>query len=71
MLHSTGKFFNRESIQYVLSGEPRAAGLHHTVPDFLHVGGVVRIGANDDFDAALLSHAEMAVAQVEPIGICI
>ena len=56
-------------VEHVVFCEPGAAQLPDAVAHFLHVAGVVRVGVDGDFAAQLFCQAQVAVAEVEPVGV--
>src|ERR1700681_2107766 len=69
MLHRLGKFLRRQGVQDIVFGEPGATRLGDSVTYFLHVRSMVGIGVDDNFHPMLLGHAQMNVAEVEPLGV--
>src|ERR1700689_4294657 len=69
MLHSLRELLWRQSIQDISSGQPSAPCLQDAVADFIQMRSVMRIGVDDDLDAALLGLAQVYIIQIEPVGV--
>ena len=71
MLHCPRKLFNRERVEYVGWSKPGSSRLEHAEADLLHVRRVMRIGVDDNLDAPLFRHSQVAIAKVEAVWISI
>src|SRR5215472_16531859 len=71
MFHRFRELLFGKGVQNIFFRESGAARLQNSVTDFFQVRSVMGVGVNDDFHAVLLGQPEMAVAEVEAIGLSV
>src|SRR5580692_1892464 len=71
VFHGFAELLRGEGVEHIVFGQPRAARLQHAVADLVEMRRVMGIGVDHDLHAVLFGEAKMAVAEVEPVGVCI
>src|SRR5439155_7994490 len=71
VLHCPRKLFNWKRIEYVARNKPGSSRLEDAEADLLHVRRVMRIGVDDNLDAPLFRHSQVAIAKIEAVRISI